>query len=188
MPHPPPNFNPRPIPRPNRPQITQIGADSGPLLFACSARQTDYSPPVLSPKDKTGAWLSLVERLVRDQEVAGSNPVAPTILMVNKTPIFTGVFVCSRHERHFYFPLHSTSIRQLPSGAYFGGHNSGLYLQGNGRFRQTRAGGHAGDTPAMPVPSGSSSQYESSIPTCEDVPPFRSATLFFPRGIFPLTS
>ena len=26
----------------------------------------------------TGAWLSLVERLVRDQEVAGSNPVAPT--------------------------------------------------------------------------------------------------------------
>ena len=80
MPHPPPNFNPRPIPRPNRPQITQIGADSGPLLFSCSARQTDYSPPVLSPKDKTGAWLSLVERLVRDQEVAGSNPVAPTIL------------------------------------------------------------------------------------------------------------
>ena len=29
---------------------------------------------------KTGAWLSLVERLVRDQEVAGSNPVAPTTL------------------------------------------------------------------------------------------------------------
>ena len=24
-----------------------------------------------------GAWLSLVERLVRDQEVAGSNPAAP---------------------------------------------------------------------------------------------------------------
>ena|GEM_PF-2132727 len=30
-----------------------------------------YQPPV-------GAWLSLVERLVRDQEVAGSNPAAPT--------------------------------------------------------------------------------------------------------------
>jgi hypothetical protein len=26
-----------------------------------------------------GAWLSLVERFVRDEEVAGSNPVAPTI-------------------------------------------------------------------------------------------------------------
>ncbi|MCU1334671.1 MAG: hypothetical protein JWO19_252 [Bryobacterales bacterium] len=26
-----------------------------------------------------GAWLSLVERLVRDQEVEGSNPSAPTI-------------------------------------------------------------------------------------------------------------
>ena len=25
-----------------------------------------------------GAWLSLVERLVRDQEVGGSNPLAPT--------------------------------------------------------------------------------------------------------------
>ena len=25
-----------------------------------------------------GVWLSLVERLVRDQEVAGSNPVTPT--------------------------------------------------------------------------------------------------------------
>ena len=26
-----------------------------------------------------GAWLSLVERSVRDREAAGSNPVAPTI-------------------------------------------------------------------------------------------------------------
>jgi hypothetical protein len=26
-----------------------------------------------------GAWLSLVERLVRDQEAGGSNPLAPTI-------------------------------------------------------------------------------------------------------------
>ena len=27
---------------------------------------------------RNGAWLSLVERCVRDAEVAGSNPVAPT--------------------------------------------------------------------------------------------------------------
>ena len=28
--------------------------------------------------NQIGAWLSLVERCVRDAEVAGSNPVAPT--------------------------------------------------------------------------------------------------------------
>ncbi len=28
--------------------------------------------------DEFGAWLSLVERLVRDQEAGGSNPLAPT--------------------------------------------------------------------------------------------------------------
>jgi hypothetical protein len=28
-----------------------------------------------------GAWLSLVERSVRDREVVGSNPIAPTSLM-----------------------------------------------------------------------------------------------------------
>ncbi len=28
-----------------------------------------------------GMWLSLVERTVRDREVAGSNPVIPTILL-----------------------------------------------------------------------------------------------------------
>ena len=37
----------------------------------------------MSPRDAKlkggGAWLSLVERLVRDQEAGGSNPLAPTI-------------------------------------------------------------------------------------------------------------
>jgi hypothetical protein len=31
------------------------------------------------PHHETGVWLSLAERLVRDEEVAGSNPVTPTI-------------------------------------------------------------------------------------------------------------
>ena len=31
------------------------------------------------------AWLSLVERCVRDAEVAGSNPVAPSYLLTNKS-------------------------------------------------------------------------------------------------------
>jgi hypothetical protein len=30
-----------------------------------------------------GAWLSLVERFVRDEEAAGSNPVAPKVFRIN---------------------------------------------------------------------------------------------------------
>src|SRR5580765_7631914 len=39
------------------------------------------SPPICGTKRNTdvGAWLSLVEHLVRDQGVGGSNPLAPTI-------------------------------------------------------------------------------------------------------------
>jgi hypothetical protein len=33
---------------------------------------------VAKPLILFGAWLSLVERLVRDQEAGGSNPLAPT--------------------------------------------------------------------------------------------------------------
>ena len=40
-----------------------------------------------------GAWLSLVERYVRDVEVAGSNPVAPTIL-TTPTEALTQVTFC----------------------------------------------------------------------------------------------
>ena len=32
--------------------------------------------------EEFGAWLSLVERLVRDQEAGGSNPLAPTIEII----------------------------------------------------------------------------------------------------------
>ena len=51
-------------------------------------------PPVPSPFDSSegilnGMWLSLVERCVRDAEVAGSNPVIPT----NKKDAF-GRFFC----------------------------------------------------------------------------------------------
>jgi hypothetical protein len=31
--------------------------------------------------ERVGAWLSLVERTVRDREVGGSNPLAPTKLL-----------------------------------------------------------------------------------------------------------
>src|SRR5262245_43065605 len=35
------------------------------------------------PKPINGAWLSLVERSVRDREVVGSNPIAPTFKINN---------------------------------------------------------------------------------------------------------
>jgi hypothetical protein len=37
-----------------------------------------------------GAWLSLVERLVRDQEVGGSNPLAPTKTPFNNLRLVAG--------------------------------------------------------------------------------------------------
>ena len=44
-----------------------------------------HPDPLTSPdklrQKPIGAWLSLVERCVRDAEVAGSNPVAPTIFV-----------------------------------------------------------------------------------------------------------
>ena len=41
-----------------------------------------------------GAWLSLVERFVRDEEVVGSNPVAP---------IFLYSFRSEEHTSFLYF-------------------------------------------------------------------------------------
>src|ERR1051325_996343 len=38
-----------------------------------------FSPPSIATLNRVGAWLSLVERTVRDREVGGSNPLAPTI-------------------------------------------------------------------------------------------------------------
>ena len=38
-----------------------------------------------------GVWLSLVERLVRDQEAEGSNPFTPTkkpLILLNKSTVF----------------------------------------------------------------------------------------------------
>ena len=46
-----------------------------------------------------GAWLSLVERTVRDREVAGSNPVAPTIF--SSTPFLErGIPIRCRNISH----------------------------------------------------------------------------------------
>ena len=60
---------------------------------SCHFREFNYSH---SLANEVGAWLSLVERYVRDVEVAGSNPVAPTSLY---TP-----FTKRRIERRFGRP------------------------------------------------------------------------------------
>ena len=39
---------------------------------------------VRQPPDQFGLWLSLVERLVRDQEAVGSNPTSPIIFFYHR--------------------------------------------------------------------------------------------------------
>ena len=54
----------------------------GSIPKVCPLPSVDESfifPPTL----KVGVWLSLVERFVRDEEVAGSNPVTPTMIKIS---------------------------------------------------------------------------------------------------------
>lgn len=41
-----------------------------------------------------GAWLSLVERVVRDYEAAGSNPVTPTYKKLMQIEVITFTTIC----------------------------------------------------------------------------------------------
>ena len=56
-----------------------------------------------------GAWLSLVERCVRDAEVAGSNPVAPTYL----SPVGPMTGQCIVEPMPDRDPTHVKAIRHL---------------------------------------------------------------------------
>ena len=47
-----------------------------------------------------GVWLSLVERCVRDAEVEGSNPFAPTQRNLGKPYLSRGFFVFGSHRCH----------------------------------------------------------------------------------------
>ena len=44
-----------------------------------SGKTHQAAPDDTHPQTKFGEWLSLVEHLVRDQGVGGSNPLSPTI-------------------------------------------------------------------------------------------------------------
>ncbi len=47
---------------------------------------TRYGKLDIIVKSGNGAWRSLVARFVRDEEAAGSNPVAPTIFTLDVIP------------------------------------------------------------------------------------------------------
>ena len=51
------------------------------ILKRTATPGTASSKTAANNKDFVGAWLSLVERTVRDREVGGSNPLAPTKLL-----------------------------------------------------------------------------------------------------------
>ena len=59
-----------------RGEPSHCGFDQAGLSHAVVARhsRTDYNPH----NPQGGAWLSLVERLLWEQDVGGSNPLAPT--------------------------------------------------------------------------------------------------------------
>src|ERR1700676_3027594 len=50
------------------------------VIILCSIVSAKSAPNPPAPLDKVGEWLSLVEHLVRDQGVGGSNPLSPTNL------------------------------------------------------------------------------------------------------------
>ena len=57
-----------------------------PFLGKATHRSRSRLPPrdfpqISSAMTNGGLWLSLVERFVRDEEVVGSNPASPTILL-----------------------------------------------------------------------------------------------------------
>ena len=54
------------------------GYPLGEYISFCHLPSGGESSIFLGPFN-VGVWLSLVERFVRDEEVAGSNPVTPTI-------------------------------------------------------------------------------------------------------------
>src|SRR6266487_2059533 len=51
-----------------------------------------------------GVWLSLVERLVRDQEVAGSNPVTPISLSYVREMSYCPVWLAGPERKHLAGP------------------------------------------------------------------------------------
>ena len=71
--------------RPDRPPASAILSSGIRTLRLSCLRPSRFR--TISSFDLVGAWLSLVEHLVRDQGVGGSNPLAPTNTNQNAWPI-----------------------------------------------------------------------------------------------------
>ena len=79
--------NYRMLPTQLQPQLKQKVGEASPPPASCSGNieRQMFDGFILSDEAKhNGLWLSLVERSVRDREVAGSNPVNPTIFPDNQ--------------------------------------------------------------------------------------------------------
>src|SRR4026208_576340 len=64
-----------------------------------------------------GAWLSLVERSVRDREAAGSNPVAPTISLLPFPSTFCWYVPRAAVPRHnLQIAIGNVTQLRLPTG------------------------------------------------------------------------
>src|SRR5580658_9509436 len=65
-------------------------------MLYCEGSSHRLVPVVAVKQSSVGEWLSLVEHLVRDQGVGGSNPLSPTIfslaLSIVYTDFWTSVF------------------------------------------------------------------------------------------------
>ena len=61
-----------------------------------------------------GEWLSLVEHLVRDQGVGGSNPLSPTNLFKRLSRIQSSVFSCNRVQLAISVPQWACGNRVPP--------------------------------------------------------------------------
>ena len=57
-------------------RLTNLRA--GPYTVISTVGAAGFRDAALRRRRRVGAWLSLVEHLVRDQGVGGSNPLAPT--------------------------------------------------------------------------------------------------------------
>ena len=82
-------------------QLKQKVGEASPLPASCSGNIERQMFDGFIPSDEAkhnGLWLSLVERSVRDREVAGSNPVNPTIYFLIKDAYKT-------YERSIYLRL-----------------------------------------------------------------------------------
>ena len=110
-------------------------AGSGLVSAAIFPRARYDSPLLLSqyscyhPSSLVGAWLSLVERTVRDREVGGSNPLAPTIYFQEKTAASAAVFLFVRR-------LPSLLYLKLPKHQITSAHGPASYFSRMVRYQQ----------------------------------------------------